>query len=270
MPQDFETPTSAAEYEPLPAVVLDDPSDPYGRISSPPASPASSPDSTTDVAKDQAAAVGSTAADAGKQVAGVAKDQASNVAAEAAQQTRDLVGQTRSELQDQAAQQQQRLASGIRSLSDELGSMADRSEQSGTATDLVRQASQRAHDVADWLEQRDPGSLIDEVRSFARRRPGAFLAIAAGAGLAAGRLTRGTVDASRNDSDPRADASGSSSPGPVAVSSQDSFTAYADTTSPADRKYPEPSGTGYVESSYSEPFFTDPVVEEQNQAGGRA
>jgi hypothetical protein len=37
---------------------------------------------------------------------------------------------------------------------------------------------------------------VDELQSFARRRPGMFLAITAGAGLIAGRLTRGLKDAS--------------------------------------------------------------------------
>ena len=48
-----------------------------------------------------------------------------------------------------------------------------------------------AHQAAGWLADRDPGSLLDEVRSFARRKPGTYLAIAMGAGVLAGRLTRG-------------------------------------------------------------------------------
>jgi hypothetical protein len=189
MSQDFSTPPGAVTYPP-PIVTTSQPTE-----------FSTSESSTTDVAKDQAANVAQTAADAGQHVAGTAKDQAANVATEASRQAQDLLAQTRTELQDQAAAQQQRAASGIRSLSAELSSMAERSEQSGTATELVRQASQKAGELAGWLEQRDPGSLVQELKSFARRRPGAFLAIAAGAGLAAGRLTRGAVDASRNESD---------------------------------------------------------------------
>ena len=48
-------------------------------------------------------------------------------------------------------------------------------------------------DVAGWLDQRDPGSLVSEVKQFARQRPGAFLAAAALAGLVGGRLSRGLV-----------------------------------------------------------------------------
>ncbi len=188
MSQNYETPLPATGYDPLP-VSADEEPPVYGATPGSYSADAGNSDSTTDVAKEQAAAVGTTAAEAGKHVAGTAKEQAANVASEAAAQTRNLLGETRSQLQDQAAQQQQRLASGVRSLSDELGSMAHGSEQGGPATDLIHEAAQRAGQVADWLEQRDPGSLLDDLRSFARRRPGAFLAIAAGAGLAAGRLT---------------------------------------------------------------------------------
>ena len=69
--------------------------------------------------------------------------------------------------------------------------MAKNSDQDGPATDLARQAADKAHQAAGWLADRDPGSLLDEVRSFARRKPGTYLAIALGAGVLAGRLTRG-------------------------------------------------------------------------------
>jgi len=68
--------------------------------------------------------------------------------------------------------------------------MADAPDQPGVAADLIRQAAERSQSVASWLENRDPGSLLDEVKSFARQRPGTFLLAAAGAGLLAGRLGR--------------------------------------------------------------------------------
>ena len=202
MSHDVPETTSSAPYPPLDHYIA--PGSPVLNSDAEVFTPETSgPDdaSTTDVAKDQAANVKDTATDAGQHVAAVAKDQASNVAAETTKQAKDLLSQTRTELQDQAATQQGRVAAGIRSLSSELGSMAERSDESGTATDLVRQVASRADDVAAWLEARDPGALVQEVSNFARRRPGAFLAIAVGAGLVAGRLTRGAVDAARDDSD---------------------------------------------------------------------
>ena len=98
--------------------------------------------------------------------------------------------QAKADLTDQAGTQQQKAAEGIRAVSSQLRTMAEASAQPGVATDLVRQAAERSQSVATWLENRDPGSLMKEVKSFARQRPGTFLMIAAGAGLLAGRLGR--------------------------------------------------------------------------------
>lgn len=151
-------------------------------------------------AKERAAEVKDTSVAAGQHVAGVAKDELHKVGSETKQQAKDLYRQTQGELKDQAASQQKRVASGIRSLSDEFGSMADKSETQGVASDLAHQAATRAAGVADWLDQRDPAALLNEVKSFARRRPGMFIAIAAVAGVVAGRLTRSVIAESK-DSD---------------------------------------------------------------------
>lgn len=144
-------------------------------------------------AAERAAEVTDISVAAGQHVAGVAKDELRKVTTESKQQAKDLYRQTQSELADQAASQQKRVASGLRSLGDEFGSMADSSESQGVASDLAHQAASRAAGVADWLDQRDPGSLLNEVKGFARRRPGTFIAIAAVAGVLAGRLTRSVV-----------------------------------------------------------------------------
>lgn len=145
---------------------------------------------TKDVAKDQAANVAGGAADAAKNVAGTAKEQAGQVATEAKKQVKDLVGQARSELTDQATVQQERVASGLKSVGDQIRQMAEGSEQT-PATDIAHQAADKIHEVASWLENRDPGTVLDDVRAFAQKRPGAFLAIALGAGVVVGRLAKG-------------------------------------------------------------------------------
>ncbi len=147
--------------------------------------------STTDVARAEAAGVGQHARDAGGQVAQTALDQARQVAAETGRQARDLLGEAQGQARDQASAQQQQAARQLRSVADELHAMAANGGQSGLATEVARQAAERMHGAASWLEQREPADLLDEVRRFARRRPGTFLIGAAVAGLAAGRLTRG-------------------------------------------------------------------------------
>jgi polyhydroxyalkanoate synthesis regulator phasin len=133
----------------------------------------------------------------GRHVVGAARKEAASVAEEARRQTKDVLRQARTEASDQAASQQERIAKSLRSMGDEFGAMAARSDQQGVAADLARNAASTAGELASWLEQRDPAALLDEVRSFARKRPGTFLAIAAGAGVIAGRLTRGLAADSR-------------------------------------------------------------------------
>lgn len=149
--------------------------------------------SKTGVAKDEAQAVGAQAKEGAKHLVDVGKGEAANVASEAGHQVRNLIDQSRSQLVDQSSQQQQRLAEGLRALGEELSDMASGSEQQGVASDLAQQASERVNDVAGWLENREPGALVDELKDFARRRPGAFLASTAALGLLAGRFSRGLV-----------------------------------------------------------------------------
>jgi hypothetical protein len=197
--------------------------------------------STKDVAKDQAADVAGTAKEKAADVAGTAKEQASQVTAEAQRQAKDLLNQGRTEVQSQARQQQQRVAGGLHTLADELRGMAEgRNEAPGMASDLAREASDKIKLFASKLDDRDPGELLDELRRYARRRPGAFLGIAAVAGVVAGRLTRGVKDAS----------SGSASTGTPVVGAYDTQTygtsasgGYAGTAPVGD--YGTTTSTGY-------------------------
>ncbi|WP_104062957.1 hypothetical protein [Arthrobacter sp. 4R501] len=146
--------------------------------------------SRTDAVREEAQDVAQTAADSAQSVAKTAKSEAANVTSEAKANAKDLLDQARSDLTVQAGAQQQKVANGLRSVSDELHAMAQASDQPGVATDLVRQAAERSSSVASWLDGRDPGSLLNEVKSFARQRPGTFLLLAASAGVLAGRLSR--------------------------------------------------------------------------------
>ncbi|SFT80389.1 hypothetical protein [Arthrobacter sp. ov118] len=146
--------------------------------------------SAAETARQEAAEVSRTAADSAQTVAGTVQTEAANVAAEVKTNARDLLYQAKSGLTEQAGTQQQKAAEGLRSISSQLHSMASASDQPGVASDLVRQAAERSSAVAGWLDRRNPDSLLDEVKSFARQRPGTFLLLAAGAGVLAGRLSR--------------------------------------------------------------------------------
>ena len=133
--------------------------------------------------------------DAGRGVAGTAREQAANMAAEAKGQARSLVGTVTEEVRSQGRTQQSRLAEAVHSISKELGTMGAKSEESGPVSDLAQQASRKTGEVAHWLENKEPSDLLEDVRSFARRRPAMFLGICALAGVVAGRFGRSAVAA---------------------------------------------------------------------------
>jgi hypothetical protein len=155
---------------------------------------------TKDVAVGEAKNVGQTATQAGSQVASVATDQAKEVAYETQRQAKDLLDQGRTQVRSQVVSQQQKAGQGLSSIAQELRALADGTSQGapGPARDLLQQASSSVESFASMLQNREPGELLDEVRRFARRRPGLFLLGAAAAGVLAGRLTSG-VKAAHTD-----------------------------------------------------------------------
>lgn len=161
---------------------------------------------TRDEAVNQASDVKDSAVAAGTHVAGVAKDQAGAVVAEAGNQVKNLLSQTRDELGSQAGTQQQRLAGGLHSIGDEVRSMANGEGGSGIAAEVAHQVADRTKSVASWLENREPADVLRDVAAFARRRPGLFIALSAGAGVLVGRLARGLKDDAAPDTTPGAHA----------------------------------------------------------------
>lgn len=137
-------------------------------------------------------AAGTATEEAGR-VAGVAKGQAREVASEIGTQARDLVGELKTQVHDQSISQRDRLADNLRRFGDDLDQMGQSATGSGLATDLTGMLATKAREVSTFLGEHEPSDLIEELRQFARRRPGLFLLGAAVAGVVAGRLTRGAA-----------------------------------------------------------------------------
>jgi hypothetical protein len=192
--------------------------------------------STTDVAKDQAGNVASTAAQAGSQVASTAADQAKQVTQETKRQAQDLVQQGRQQLKDQARTGQQKAGQGLNDIAQQLRTMVQGGGEtpSGPAADLVAQAGDKVEQLATWIQDREPGDLLVELRNFARRKPGVFMLGAAVAGVVAGRLTTGVVAAHKDES--------SSGPGTTGGYAQPAVPTYAGPTY-AEEGY---AGTNYA------------------------
>lgn len=156
---------------------------------SPPGSQHSAGNGVTGAAREEAGQLKETSADAARQVAGTVKEKASDVTSDVRQQTQRLAGQTRDQLVDQASQQKERATQSLRSVGEELRGMAEHGG-SGLGTQLAQHGAKFTDQAADFLQQHEPGDLLDEVRGYARRKPGTFLLVAVAAGVVAGRLTR--------------------------------------------------------------------------------
>ncbi|MCH8571632.1 hypothetical protein LSI54_09750, partial [Nesterenkonia sp. AY15] len=153
---------------------------------------AKSDQAKSDQAKSAAQDVAGDAKDAGRAVKDTAAQEAAGVKDDAVREAKRLGGEASTMLESQAAEQLDRAAVTVRTFSDDVGRIArGEKPEPGVAKDLVDQLNSRAETTASWLEDHDPKEVLQEVQSFARRRPVAFLAIAAGVGFAAGRLTRG-------------------------------------------------------------------------------
>lgn len=168
--------------------------------------PSSAGGSAAGTAKNEAAGVARSAAQSGQHLASEAKTQAAEVGREAGRQAKDvlqgmdILQMGKSQVTGQLSAQHDKAADALRTLSKELQAMASgESTEAGLGADVARQVSQRVESVAAWIESHEPSEVLDEVKRFARSRPGTFLAIAAGTGLLAGRMARGIKDVNSDD-----------------------------------------------------------------------
>lgn len=159
--------------------------------------------SPTSTATQRTQDVAQHASDMAADVAQSAKDRAGDVADEVRTQTANVAQQAKDQLHDQARSQTGEAASALRRISDQTHALAEgRAEDAGQLRDYVRHAAGKVSDAADHLESRGFDGIVDDVESFARRRPGAFLACAAGAGFLLGRLLRGATSGDGSSQQP--------------------------------------------------------------------
>ena len=203
--------------------------------------------------KDKATDVATTARQEAQGVAGDARSEASAVVSEAGTQARNLADETRTAFRQQASDGTNRAAGAIDQLAGRLRALAAGDmEQAGDLRRYAQDLGDRLGGVAGRINDRGLDGLVDDVQRFGRRRPGMFLAVAAGAGFAAGRLFRGAkADA---ESSSGSTGNGSSGMGTTAV--------------------PMAGSSGVISSSQGAsggpttalPTTPDPVLDEQARA----
>jgi hypothetical protein len=208
-------------------------------------------------AKEQAKQAAGTAADESQHVAGVAASEAQKVASEAKSQVQNLLGDATSQVEDQSRTQRDRLVGTLRTFTDDLDQMAD--GQGGIAADLVHEVADRARSLTSSLDGREPRELLDDVRRFARRKPGTFLLGALAAGVVAGRVTRGAKAPQSSSPSGASQGLGTGYPAPAvpATGAPAPVTAgSADTTF----RPPAPRGVAGPVDPLDDPLASDPLA----------
>lgn len=120
-----------------------------------------------------------------------AKREAGRVTDEVKRQGRELIGETQERIRQEADRQAGRTASGLKSMSSELRSMADNSEQpQSEVASWVRRGAEQIDSFADRLDRNGAEGVVRDLSNFARRNPTTFLIGTFGAGLLAGRLMK--------------------------------------------------------------------------------
>jgi len=146
-----------------------------------------------------------TASEQGRELVGTVKERASEVTGELFEQGQTLAEDAKTQIEQQTKEQTRRLAGTLTRLGNEAQALAEgRPQDAETVREYVRRAGEgvtetadRLYGLADDVEQRGLGGLFEDLSTFARRRPGAFLLGAAVAGFGVARVVR----SSKSDSD---------------------------------------------------------------------
>jgi uncharacterized protein YjbJ (UPF0337 family) len=152
---------------------------------------------TAATAKDEAAQVTHVAASAASDVAGTAKQQAGQVAGEAVNQLRSLTDEARGQATQQVNNATDKLSTTVRSWAGEVRDLSQgKGDGSSPIAGLAQQLADKGEQLADYISAQGPSGLVQELRTFAQRRPGTFLLGALAAGVATGRLVKGATASS--------------------------------------------------------------------------
>jgi hypothetical protein len=149
-------------------------------------------------AAQRGSAVAQQAKDEARDVVETARARASEVTEEISSHGRSLLEQTTSQLEQQAQQAAQQAAGSFQKLGSEAQALAEgRPEDAPVLTEYAWKvadgaygAADRLHELANDVETRGFTGVLDDLSTYARRRPGAFLLGAALVGFGIGRVVK--------------------------------------------------------------------------------
>ena len=145
------------------------------------------PSQTSDMTRSAQGGSGATRdlTDQAKATAGQVADQAKATAGQVADTARQQVGTRLTSQKDRAAESLGGVAQALRQTSQQL-----REHDQAGVTSYVDQAANQIERFSGYLQNRDMGQLVDDVESFARRQPAAFLGGAFLIGLLGARFLK--------------------------------------------------------------------------------
>ena len=147
--------------------------------------------STAEAAKEKAAEVAASAKHNAGQVTNQAREQAAEVMSSATDQLGQVAGTAREELRNRASAEATNLGQRLGEIAEELRAMGQASaEHGGVAATAVCGVADQVDRGARRLSEGDLDTALNDLKRFARNRPGTFLLGAVGAGFAVGRLLR--------------------------------------------------------------------------------
>jgi len=114
---------------------------------------------------------------------GEVKDQVVDEAKNSFRQARESAASSLNQSRQQAAVRIGKIASAIRNTSDHL-----RSEDQPRVADLTESFAEQAERLSSYIRDRDFPGFRDDLRNFARRRPGVALGAAVAVGMIAARF----------------------------------------------------------------------------------
>ena len=155
---------------------------------------------TASATADAGSQVTGAAADGAREVASQVSDQVTGVTKEASDQARQLAEKAQQQAREQASSQTQRAATTLRDLGKQVRGMTEgQPAESDVAKDAARALADKIESLGQRLEERGFDGTVEDVRDFARRKPGLFLLGAAATGFVVTRLGRGLQAANQQE-----------------------------------------------------------------------
>ncbi|GAB3225284.1 hypothetical protein GCM10027447_14540 [Glycomyces halotolerans] len=157
---------------------------------------------TAGTARREGSEVANKAAGEAKDVAHSAREEGQHLAQQAKTEVRHVADDARTQLRDEVSAQADKAGDSLRRLGEQVGALAEgRPQDAGPLAEYAQSAAEEIRHAAGRVNERGFEGILEDTKSFARKRPAAFLCVAAVAGFSIGRMLRGGTEARKERQD---------------------------------------------------------------------